>query len=433
MNCVLKVFKSIIPPLILALWFVPTVEAAPPAQTPTPQNPHLIYTVHSGDTLIGIAFKYNLSQAEILQANHLFNPSLIFPGQKLTLPGIPAPTPTPPPTPTPLLNMPLTDTPHTVQPGETLYSIAETYGVPVGNLVLANSLPHPDVIQVGQTLKIPAGPLPTPGALPPPFESVSLSESTIIQGRTLTVYVSLAEPATVSGSFEGQPLIFNSDGAGGLWAITAIHALLQPNSYPIILTATRPDDSTANYVESVSVIEGPYGFEAIQLDDTRSQLLNPQTLAAERDMLVNLWTQVTPRPRWSGSFWYPIAGNDLRITSYFGTRRTYNNSDELSFHAGADFGGSGIPIYAPAAGRVVLARSLTVRGNAVVIDHGLGLYSNYWHQNQIVVTEGQQVQQGDLIGYVGGTGLVTGPHLHWEVRLNGIAVNPLQWVRESIP
>jgi murein DD-endopeptidase MepM/ murein hydrolase activator NlpD len=82
---------------------------------------------------------------------------------------------------------------------------------------------------------------------------------------------------------------------------------------------------------------------------------------------------------------------------------------------------------------VVLAEPLTVRGNAVLIDHGMGLYSGYWHQSKIVAQEGQEVQAGDLIGYVGDTGLVTGPHLHWEMRLNGIAVEPLQWVMQSIP
>jgi murein DD-endopeptidase MepM/ murein hydrolase activator NlpD len=82
---------------------------------------------------------------------------------------------------------------------------------------------------------------------------------------------------------------------------------------------------------------------------------------------------------------------------------------------------------------VVLAEPLVVRGNAVVIDHGMGLFSGYWHQSQLVVQAGQEVQAGDLIGYVGDTGLATGPHLHWEVRLNGIAVEPLQWIQQVIP
>ena len=89
--------------------------------------------------------------------------------------------------------------------------------------------------------------------------------------------------------------------------------------------------------------------------------------------------------------------------------------------------------FAPAAGTVVLANGLNVRGNAVLIDHGMGLFSGYWHQSQIAVQVGDELSAGDLIGYIGDTGLVTGPHLHWEIRLGGIAVEPLQWVQESIP
>lgn len=416
-----------------------TAHPAPAQEAPaTPAANNLVYTVQPGDTLTAIAYKYNLRRTDIILANNLAAMAYIYPGQALRLPGIPAPTPTPLPTatPTPLptatpvISMTVADQPHTVQPGESVYSIAADYGVPAGSLTLMNNLAYADALQPGQTLQIPVGPLPTPGAPVPPFAAVSLSEPTIIQGRALIVFVTLSEPATLTGSFEGQPLTFNNGPNGQLWAITAIHALLPPNTYPIILSATRPDGSRVTRVETVDVLEGPYGSETILLDAERSSLLDAELLAAERAKLLNLWTRVTPHPHWNGAFGYPTAGD---ITSFFGTRRTYNTSEELSFHSGTDFGGSGTPIYAPAAGTVVLAEPLTVRGNAVVIDHGLGLYSGYWHQSQLAVVEGQQVQRGDLIGYIGNTGLVTGPHLHWEMRLNGIAVNPLQWVRETIP
>jgi murein DD-endopeptidase MepM/ murein hydrolase activator NlpD len=150
--------------------------------------------------------------------------------------------------------------------------------------------------------------------------------------------------------------------------------------------------------------------------------------------MANLWSQVSLRPRWEGPFRYPVEISSLRITSHFGTRRSYNDSPATSFHGGTDFGGGvGAPIYAAAAGRVVLAEELTLRGNAVLIDHGMGLFSGYWHQSQLVVATGQEVQAGDLIGYMGNSGLVTGPHLHWEIRLHGIAVEPLQWVQQTIP
>ena len=91
------------------------------------------------------------------------------------------------------------------------------------------------------------------------------------------------------------------------------------------------------------------------------------------------------------------------------------------------------PIYAPADGRVVLADELAVRGSAVLIDHGMGVFSGYWHQSGLAVEAGQMVQRGDLIGYVGDTGLVTGAHLHWEMRVGGIAVDPMQWTRTAFP
>ena len=82
---------------------------------------------------------------------------------------------------------------------------------------------------------------------------------------------------------------------------------------------------------------------------------------------------------------------------------------------------------------MALAEPLTVRGNAVIIDHGLGVHSGYYHLSEISVQEGQQVKKGDVVGKVGDTGLATGPHLHWEIRVNGINVDPAQWTWQLIP
>jgi len=400
------------------------------------EEDNFVYTVQPGDTLSLIALKHNLPLADIIVTNKITNPNLIFPGQQLTLPGLPpAPVPAtetlPPAT---AATTPGVDQTHTVQPGETLFAIATTYGVSIGAIVLANELPNPDVIQVGQTLLIPGGPLPTPEPLTPPFASIELSEPVIIQGRTLAVKVTLVETATLSGMFEGRPLFFAGNGSTRQWSIIAIHALTEPTDYPIEITATRPDGTTSTVYETVTVINGPYGTEDIQLDDQTSELLDADLIRTEQEKLANLWSQVSFQPRWEGPFRYPVDPSAPRITSTYGTRRSYNGGPATSFHGGTDFGGGeGVPIYAPAAGTVVLAEPLTVRGNAVLIDHGMGLFSGYWHNTQLVVTEGQQVQAGDLISYMGSTGLVTGPHLHWEMRLQGIAVEPLQWVEDTIP
>jgi murein DD-endopeptidase MepM/ murein hydrolase activator NlpD len=424
-----KILKSFITSAIFLGWMMMPVLAAPPSEGPL-QTENFIYTVRSGDALVKIALHYNLTLSQIILANHLTNPNLIFPGQHLILPGIP-----PPAASAPEISPINTDQLHTVQAGETLAKIANHYGVTIGAIILANNIVNPDLVQVGQTLKIPSGPPAAPELLPAPFSAIGLSEPTISQGRVLVVRVTLTTPetTTLSGSFEGHPLFFSSAN-GYYWTIVPIHALAEPNIYPISLTATLADGSTVTTFKNVNVIEGPYGLENITLDERRQALLDPELIEAEWEKLTGLWSQVSPRPRWEGPFWYPVDPNTLRVTSYFGTRRTYNDSEETGFHGGTDFGGDvGTAIYAPAAGRVVLAEKLTVRGNAVLIDHGMGLFSGYWHQSHLAVTEGQEVQQGDLIGYIGDTGLVTGPHLHWEMRLNGIAVEPLQWVQQAIP
>ena len=111
--------------------------------------------------------------------------------------------------------------------------------------------------------------------------------------------------------------------------------------------------------------------------------------------------------------------------SAFGTRSIYNGQPR-SAHGGADFPSpAGTPIHAPNAGRVVLAANLYYTGNTVVIDHGLGLYSLFAHLSRIDVAEGASVDRGFVVGLVGATGRVTGPHLHWTVRAGGARVDPM--------
>jgi LysM repeat protein len=205
----------------ILLGMAAAVRADPPDATPEQTASDFVYTVQPGDTLALIALRFKLNLAEIALANGLVTPNLIFPGQQLVLPGIPAPATAPPQKLTSI-----GDRIHIVEPGETIFSVANRYGVVVRDLIVLNGLANPDLIRVGQLLQIPGGIPPASGRSGQPlFNTVHLSEATIIQGRTLVVRVSLAEAAaSLQGSFAGQPVFFYEEGGHQFWGIIAIHA-----------------------------------------------------------------------------------------------------------------------------------------------------------------------------------------------------------------
>lgn len=155
-------------------------------------------------------------------------------------------------------------------------------------------------------------------------------------------------------------------------------------------------------------------------------------IQAERERLTALWGQVSPEAQWAGPFRLPV-DDYLEISAPFGARRSYNGGPYRSFHEGVDFSAyGGTPVYAPAAGTVVLAERLFVRGGAVIIDHGLGLYTGYYHLSNVTAGVGQQVQPGDKIGEVGTTGLSTGNHLHWDMLARGVNVDAALWMEQNL-
>jgi murein DD-endopeptidase MepM/ murein hydrolase activator NlpD len=113
--------------------------------------------------------------------------------------------------------------------------------------------------------------------------------------------------------------------------------------------------------------------------------------------------------------------------------RAYNGGPVDSYHEGVDIKNSlGTPIVAPAHGRVVLAEpNFVARGGAVILDHGRGVHTGYWHMERVVVAEGQLVAAGEMIGSMGARGMATGSHLHWEMHIGPISVDPLEWVEQE--
>jgi len=133
-----------------------------------------------------------------------------------------------------------------------------------------------------------------------------------------------------------------------------------------------------------------------------------------------------PQRLWNEPFERPLNG---LVTSPYGTRRLLNGKLK-SYHGGVDFrAATGTPIYAANTGIVGLAKNLFYSGNIVILDHGSGLFTTYAHLSRIDVTLGRLVEKGQVIGLAGATGRVSGPHLHWGVKVNGVNVNPLHMLQ----
>lgn len=145
-------------------------------------------------------------------------------------------------------------------------------------------------------------------------------------------------------------------------------------------------------------------------------------IETEAKELTEIWASSSPTRLWSGAFVRPVP---QAANSAFGTRSIFNGQAR-SPHGGADFASpAGTAVKAPGGGRVVLAKALYYTGNTVVLDHGLGLFSLFAHFSAISVNEGDVVTTGTVLGRVGATGRVTGPHLHWTLRADGARVDPL--------
>ena len=147
-----------------------------------------------------------------------------------------------------------------------------------------------------------------------------------------------------------------------------------------------------------------------------------ERIREDKEKVGRVWSSGDPRRMWDGPFALPV---DAPARDNFGSRRVFNGKPRSS-HEGADLAApAGAPVAAPGPGRVALADELYFSGGTVILDHGAGLFTMYFHLSRIDVKAGDAVAAGRQIGAVGATGRATGPHLHWGARLNRARINPL--------
>jgi murein DD-endopeptidase MepM/ murein hydrolase activator NlpD len=444
------------------------------AQPVSAQASGPVYIVQPGDTLSFIASRFNVNLNDLVTANPNINPNLLSPGQQIVIPGLEGVTGILETeiislgdtlrglsrrtqasdeqlirlnrlvSPTELylgvsLILPVQDdqielnSSMSAGTGESLLELAVKSGSDPWTLVSVNKLGGTWDVLPNDILYSPAGGGGSATGLPPAFLGASIEPLPMMQGGTQVIRVQTQDGFTLSGVLVDHPLQFFPSNDGQV-ALQGIHALLDPGVYPLRLEATRSDGNRQSFEQMVLVTSGSYFSEELYVEPAT---IDPVVTEPENQQIASITSLVTATRYWNGLFSSPAIYPD-QFTSLYGTRRAYKglntNLVVQGFHTGLDFaGGEGLQIFAPAPGRVVFAGPLTVRGNATVIDHGWGIYSGFWHQSSILVNVGGMVEQGQVIGLVGGTGRVTGAHLHWEVWVNGVQVNPLNWLRQVYP
>jgi murein DD-endopeptidase MepM/ murein hydrolase activator NlpD len=269
--------------------------------------------------------------------------------------------------------------------------------------------------------------------LPVPLLEVQVRPTRAIQGRTLQVDVLSLSPIQLLGSVGEEDLNFLAREGGHYTALQGIPALAELGLYDLVLRYERPDQvgAVVEIRQPLRIASGGYSFDPVLY--VPEETVDPANTGPEDELIASIVAQVTGEIRWEGSFDYPSL-NITAFPSYFGSRRNYNDLGYQFYHTGLDFyGGVGTPITAPANGRVVFAGPLEVRGLVTFLDHGWGVYSGFLHQSELNVEVGQNIERGQTIGWVGRSGRVTGPHLHWEVWVGGVPVDPMEWVSQVFP
>ena len=386
-------------------------------------------TVSYGETLNSLSRRYQVPVETLSKLNHLTSPSELFAGSTLIIPeensnaGISSRS--------------------LLLPGQSVLEVAILHGASPWSYIIANNLPGSWGALPGDVLHLPrqtesTGVSSGPGALPEVISAVKLAPSPMIQGDVAEIEITSTVGVSLTGSLLGHELHFFSSTPGSYTSLQGIHAMAEPGIYSLILTGTLPSGdpyfgANFSFAQAVLVSSGNYPFDPVLVVDPAT--IDPAVTMPEDAQWAALTATATPQKYWEGIFTSPApAPYSDCWPSRFGDRRSYNGSAYIYFHSGLDFcGGVGTEILAPAAGRVVFVGPLTVRGNATVIDHGWGVYSAYLHQSEFRVKVGDLVQQGQVIGLVGGTGRVTGPHLHWEIWAGGVQVDPMTWLKQPYP
>ena len=230
--------------------------------------------------------------------------------------------------------------------------------------------------------------------------------------------------ASLHGSWSGHEISFRFDPQCNCWyAIAGISLDAKAGQYTLQLQGISQDAASSSFTSQVTVAQKRYPTTSISVapEYVKPPLAVLTRIEEEEALKKQVFAQIAPESSWADRFLPPVESD---ITAAFGSSRTYNGVKKSS-HLGLDFRAAvGTTVRAANRGTVILARNLYYEGNCVFIDHGQGLLTLYFHLSEIKVKEGDTIESGQVVGLSGGTGRVTGPHLHFAVRWQGVYVDP---------
>ena len=278
-------------------------------------------------------------------------------------------------------------------------------------------------------------PLPTQTSVPGPAATPDTSLLKLVppeigQGQTTTVEVA-GQGATSAVAFADNvryPLLANG---GNFWGVIAAAGDAPVGVHGITVQFLDGNGNVMSELATqVTVNDMGYPVENIDLPPAVNDALDPVLIQQEHDARAATLAQFTAQKLWSGPFIWPVPEV---IVSPFGIRRSYNGGPVSSFHGGVDLAANeGVPVVAGNSGRVAYVGSGPTYGNSVLIDHGDGVFSGYNHLSAFNVQVGQMVNKGDIVGSVGSSGMATGPHVHWEIIVCGVPVDPAPWTLQTV-
>jgi murein DD-endopeptidase MepM/ murein hydrolase activator NlpD len=429
------------------------------------------YVVQSGDTLSSIASQFGTSVEELIQVNQITNPDAIDAGTELKIPSFEGIQGVLEITPVPL--------------GGTIQRLSAINDIPIDLLTKLNLITSPEEVYVGMNMIIPNISADQQNAsiflndtqsllemavlnnsnpweivernmketsleiIPneilystqlgseensfflPGITDISFDPLPLTQGSTSVIRITTKFPMTFTGSLGNYELHFFPLGENEVVALqgTPAQATVGPIGFQI--QGINPEDnSVVEFSQNILLYSGNFGEDSPLSVDPKT--IDPVVISSEEETIDNLIHNYSPQKQWSGVFGYPL--DDPCYGSPYGRSRIYNGT-YLYYHTGMDFTvcSSNINIYASAPGTVVFAGPLIIRGNTVIIDHGWGIFTGYYHQSQILVQVGDHVEAGQTLGYVGTTGRSTGYHVHLDVWVSGVQVNPQNWLERAYP